>query len=788
MQNNNILTTNGINILLKENRLNTKLNIDMYFQLIKYNLLNQQNNLYLCTLKDNNNSYDRFILKASKKPILNDIIHLTKISIIILNGKRQINCLKFENINYNEYLKKLNESRKIQEEKERKLREEFNKKKIEEERRKKLEEESRKKKLEEEFKKKKIEEEMKQKKVEEELNKKRIEEELKKKKIEEDINKKRVEEESEKKKIEEKLLKQKMEEELRIKQQEEEKSIFFKEELNNVTKLALKNLKHEERNKRYNFKWEKGNLKWVDLSGKLSDLLSEEDEKEKNFDFDFSSDTSEANDNEIINIKKDKEKPVINDKKEENKILIEEENENEDKKEVEDIFDGIDIKELFKINKKQNRSKKLQQEFELIINLSTKNYKKPIYVKCIRKRLLIHKKYKEYLYYLFRDSDGAEINAFTYGKHHIQNLDKKIELNGVYIISKYKVKPLLYAFQIGGNYRLIIDSYTIIEPMPQDSVFNNIHFHFLTLGDIFFFKEGCVVDICGIIYDEGEPRYYNMKNGQNFMRDIIIGDSSMKKIIVTLYEPHSKDTRIKVEKGEILAVKYGKIGTTATKMKKIYTIGYTILQNSTGDYDKDVLLKDFYEKNPDIDKFQFIFHQEDYKYLNDIKSIMEQNSEHKVTSFKQSFVTKAYVENFRIDEKSLYKGCPLCSKKLIETEDSKYECFQCNKTFTKPKLLFKLILAVRDANAHAFFTLLGIKAVKILEAEPELVKQYLDEGNFRELENLEKKVLFHEYIFTVTMTSFVNNKNGKIMHNININNMEKADGDNLKRIIQLVQN
>ena len=146
MQNNNILTTNGINILLKENRLNTKLNIDMYFQLIKYNLLNQQNNLYLCTLKDNNNSYDRFILKASKKPILNDIIHLTKISIIILNGKRQINCLKFENINYNEYLKKLNESRKIQEEKERKLREEFNKKKIEEERRKKLEEESRKKK------------------------------------------------------------------------------------------------------------------------------------------------------------------------------------------------------------------------------------------------------------------------------------------------------------------------------------------------------------------------------------------------------------------------------------------------------------------------------------------------------------------------------------------------------------------------------------------------------------------------------------------------------------------
>ena len=49
-----------------------------------------------------------------------------------------------------------------------------------------------------------------------------------------------------------------------------------------------------------------------------------------------------------------------------------------------------------------------------------------------------------------------------------------------------------------------------------------------------------------------------MKNGQKYMRNVLIADSSMKKIIISLYEPHSKDIRIKFEKGEILAIKYEK--------------------------------------------------------------------------------------------------------------------------------------------------------------------------------------------------------------------------------------
>ena len=93
---------------------------------------------------------------------------------------------------------------------------------------------------------------------------------------------------------------------------------------------------------------------------------------------------------------------------------------------------------------------------------------------------------------------------------------------------------------------------------------------------------------------------------------------------------------------------------------------------------------------------------------------------------------------------------------------------------------------MRDAESNAFFKLLGIKATKLLEVEPEVVKKYIDDKNYSELSKLEEKVLFNEYIFTATLNVFGNDKNGKVLHNININNMERADGENLKRIIDLI--
>ena len=57
----------------------------------------------------------------------------------------------------------------------------------------------------------------------------------------------------------------------------------------------------------------------------------------------------------------------------------------------------------------------------------------------VNKKLLNPNKKTKTLYYVFRDSDGAEIGANAYGDSNIQNFDKIIQLDGVYIISGYRV-------------------------------------------------------------------------------------------------------------------------------------------------------------------------------------------------------------------------------------------------------------------------------------------------------------------------------------------------------------
>ena len=167
MQNNFTLTENGINSLLNISQINTEINLDIYLQLIQYKLLSEKHNLFQCTLKDDTNIYDKFILKSKKELNTNNIIHIIKIKITITGEKKYFNCLIYENLEINVYINRLNkqkyeQEKKEKEQKEQKEQEELKKKKIEEEvlrKKKKEEDELKKKKMEEELKRKKIEEE-----------------------------------------------------------------------------------------------------------------------------------------------------------------------------------------------------------------------------------------------------------------------------------------------------------------------------------------------------------------------------------------------------------------------------------------------------------------------------------------------------------------------------------------------------------------------------------------------------------------------------------------------------
>jgi hypothetical protein len=230
-----------------------------------------------------------------------------------------------------------------------------------------------------------------------------------------------------------------------------------------------------------------------------------------------------------------------------------------------------------------------------------------------------------------------------------------------------------------------------------------------------------------------------------------------------------------------------------SKIKKLETTSLTLVQNSTSDFEKDTSLKEFYDKHNNINEYSFVLNPPNYKYLEQLKKQILYNLENNIDNCNVPFLTKGYIEDIALDDKSIYNGCPLCNKKLKELEENdeeynenaKYKCFICNKQFVEPKYIFKLSFTVRDANSKVFFNMVGDEATKFLETEPYIVKHYLDEKNYPELKKIENKVLFQEYIFMGKLTSYPNNK-GRVTNKARVENVEKAEGQNLKRILQLI--
>ena len=678
------LKEKDIDLLLQMDNVNREENVDMYFQLIDYQLLNQENNLYICTLKDKKSTYNLFILKNSKEFLIDSILHVTKVRITISGNNRIISCLKYSNLGK--------------------------------------------------------------------------------------INFEEIKEE-------------------KSKEKEENEKDLIGGELNEDTKQLITNLQHKKKKKRYFFKYDKGELKIVDnRTNQEVDLYSNKGrEKEK-----INESSKNEQETEKINIDKNINE-LKNDLDDENKV---EEFEYDDKEEIKNLFEGVNVDEIFKNNEKRdNRKINLDKDLQLIVNLSEFEKGKPLYVKCINKQMSINKDTK-YLVYIFRDQEGKEINAYVYGNKDTLIFNKKIVQNGVYLISDYLIKTKISSAFINSDYRLILTSNTEVQMKPPDPIFNEIHFHLLTINDLFYFKEGTIIDICGIIYNEGKSEITRTKFGNMITRNILLCDNSKKKIYITIWEPHSNNNKIKFEKGEILAIKYCKLFLFPEKIKKLSTINLSILQNSTSNYDKDILLKEFYEKNKDINNFSYVVNPPDYKYLDEIKTIIIYNINNRIINCRILFSTKAYIDGITLDEQCIYNSCPFCHRKLNELDENnkennipnsiKFKCVFCKKNFEKPKYAFKLSFMVRDATSKVYFNMIGEEAKKLLEVEPDIIKEYIEEKNYSQLKKIEEKLFFNEYIFMGKLESF-KGYDGKIINNIKIHNCEKAEGENLKRILNLME-
>ena len=583
---------------------------------------------------------------------------------------------------------------------------------------------------------------------------------------------------------------QKDDDAINIEKEKEKEKKMIDEELNENTKMLLGNVKLKKAKAKQFFKLNNDKLILIDqkdrkISNKKKDkkVSGEKTPKKEPKLSDIKNDKNNNNDNKDISYIND-DIGILQENEKEIKIKDNNEDEDEDEKEIQNIFKNINIDEIFNIN--QTISKK-NEEYQLIVNLSKSEKGKVFYTKCIDKTQ-IGKDKQQYLLFIFRDIEGTEINAYAYG-NDIKIMNKKIEKNGVYKIFNYLIKPKIASSFINCDFRLILTSKTDIELMPHDPIFNSTTFHFLSIEELFFFKTGTIVDICGIIYDGGKPEPTKTINGNKLIRNILICDTSRKKINIAVWEPHCKNKEIKFEKGEIIAIKYCKIMIYPEKIKKLATTTISKLQNTTNDYEKDKSLKDFYNKYKSAENFSLVLIPPEFQFIEELKTTIDNNIKNNIKNCNISFLTKGYVADIPIDNKCLYKGCHFCNKKLGEINKNnnrfKYNCFQCKRSFEKPKYIFQLLFKIRDACSTIYCKMIGNIAEKFLEISPNDVNRYLEEKNYSELQKIEKRVCLCEYLFFGKLQS--KEYNNKIYNNARIFNFEKADGDNFKKFFEIMK-
>ena len=564
---------------------------------------------------------------------------------------------------------------------------------------------------------------------------------------------------------------------IEVEKEIEESDEFLSEELNEDTKLLMGDMKHKTNEDEYFFKYDSDEL--VLFSEKENKIKETESKQKKNKEFFDTNIFGDGNGNK---------KELQNEPDSDSNKEIE-----DDKEEIRKMFEGIKINEIMEINQQRNNQQiDLENKYQLISKLPNQEKGGPLYVKCINKVIITGEKQK-YLFVILRDFQGDEICGYVY--QNLEAFDKKLIPNDIYVISDYELKKKISSTFINSDCRIIFSNKTIIQTMPNDAIFSQFFFHFLSIAELFYFKQGTIVDVCGVIYDEGIPQITRTKFGLKIIRNILICDDSMKKIYVALWEPHSNNNKIKFEKGEIIAIKYCRLIFYPEKIKKLMSTTFTIIQNSTGDYNKDCVLKEVYEKNKSISNFYCVMNAPDYYHLDELHNLIIVNKKNNVENCNIPFLTMGNISNISIDDNSIYNGCPFCQKKLIEInedekenipESIKFKCIFCKKNFEKPKYIYKLLFQVWDSTGKLYFNILGDEATKFLETEPDIVKEYLEDKNYKQLKNVEKKVMNQHYVFIGKLVSKIT-RNGRIIFRTSIENVEKAQGEDYKRFLHLSQ-
>ena len=448
-----------------------------------------------------------------------------------------------------------------------------------------------------------------------------------------------------------------------------------------------------------------------------------------------------------------------------------EDNKKQEKKKIEVEYkiinpDDIDMKTILDLSQISTFTKNIC----LYVKLTRKSFPRKFYNKTIDKEARL-------LTFDLIDKNGFQMQAAIFDDT-IEKFSPVLKEGNIYYIkggyAKFNDKRYT---SIKTDYKLIFDFKTQIMEVDKnlDKIFDkkDEKIEITKFEDLTYSTINKCVNCLGYVLQISPPTKKHTYKGDSLLRKLVLCDSSMFKVQLTLW---NKFTELDLNKGNILLLKCIKVCNYNNN------INLCSVDNSVIEINPDLCNENYNEYDELKKAINEGLKEEDIKYINEYNSAntpmeieddrslannkiiyisnlvqqlrnkynyrMNSNKNENVINKEISmiFTIKATVLEFEHSDKNYYFACPKCKKKLLQKEE-KYFCQNCECQITDPKLTYFLTLRVIDITGEHSLNLFGDIVNNLFGMDVKDYSNLIENKEYKKLEKITNNIEYHSFYF-----------------------------------------
>ena len=448
-----------------------------------------------------------------------------------------------------------------------------------------------------------------------------------------------------------------------------------------------------------------------------------------------------------------------------------EDNKKQEKKKIEVEYkiinpDDIDMKTILDLSQISTFTKNIC----LYVKLTRKSFPRKFYNKTIDKEARL-------LTFDLIDKNGFQMQAAIFDDT-IEKFSPVLKEGNIYYIkggyAKFNDKRYT---SIKTDYKLIFDFKTQIMEVDKnlDKIFDkkDEKIEITKFEDLTYSTINKCVNCLGYVLQISPPTKKHTYKGDSLLRKLVLCDSSMFKVQLTLW---NKFTELDLNKGNILLLKCIKVCNYNNN------INLCSVDNSVIEINPDLCNENYNEYDELKKAINEGLKEEDIKYINEYNSAnspmeieddrslannkiiyisnlvqqlrnkynyrMNSNKNENVINkeISMTFTIKATVLEFEHSDKNYYFACPKCKKKLLQKEE-KYFCQNCECQITDPKLTYFLTLRVIDITGEHSLNLFGDIVNNLFGMDVKDYSNLIENKDYKKLEKITNNIEYHSFYF-----------------------------------------